>query len=88
MSEGFTWQGIDWREYHLGATTAPSPVFAAQTSADRLATRTLAEDKIEGVFTRLLPTEAEQALLFHLLTLRGWTRDRARIVLDKAGWSV
>lgn len=69
------------------ATSERSDVSAAQP-ADRLAARTLAEDKIEGVFTRLLPAEVDLALLFHLMTLRGWTRDRARIVLDKAGWSV
>lgn len=46
--------------------------------------RTTAMGRIEYFLTQL--GEPDAALLFHTLVLAGWTRDKARGVLQKARW--
>lgn len=48
--------------------------------------RRAAEAKIEPILASW--SEAELALLVHLLALLGWTRDRARGVLQAVHWWV
>jgi hypothetical protein len=45
--------------------------------------RHVAEERARVIFELDEPT---LALLFHLMAMQGWTRDRARSVLAKAGW--
>ena len=61
--------------------TAPSPT---ATMAAHASTRKEAELKCEPILDNW--NKAELALLFHIMTKLGWTRDDAKSELQKAGW--